>query len=75
MVSFRVGGHSYLSRPFGHATVSGIDSAEAIPSESRTLVKIDEVVLPTFESLQYLALGLVCYVRPISSSPAEIEAT
>ena len=62
MVSFRVRGHAYLSRPFCHTTVSGIDSAEAIPSESRTLVKIDEVVLPPFESLQHLALGLVCYV-------------
>ena len=62
MVTFRVGSHAYLSRPFGHATVSGIDSAEAIPRESRTLVKIDEVVLPPFESLQHLALGLVCYM-------------
>ena len=62
MVAFRVGSHAHLSRPFCHTTVSGIDSAEAIPSESRTLVEIDEVVLPPFESLQHLALGLVCYV-------------
>ena len=62
MIAFRVRGHAHLSRPFCHATVSGIDSAEAIPSKSRALVKIDEVVLPPFESLQHLALGLVCYV-------------
>ena len=62
MVTFRVGSHAYLSRPFRHTTISGIDSAEAIPSKSRALVKIDEVVLPPLESLQHLALGLVCYM-------------
>ena len=62
MVSFRVGCHPYLSRPFRHTTVSSIDSAETIPSESRALIEIDKVVLPSLESLQDLASRLVGYV-------------
>ena len=67
MVSLRVGCHTNLTRPLCHTTVTRIHCGKTLPSESRTLVEVDEVILTTLESLQHFVLALVGDMRNINS--------